>query len=581
MPEKEPQIEFSLKKYFIPLTTVKVIHWIIIVGLIVYFNSLFNGFVGDDYAQIQSNPAVHSIFNFFLFFRGSTQYLASTQQFTGLYYKPLLSITYAIIYSLFGPNPFFFHLLQVLLHISNSILVFLIFKKFLRINTSFILSLIFLLHPINNEAVVYIANLQDVLFTFFGLLSLKYFIEKKSLLVVGTLLFLSLLSKESGIIFFFILGIYYYLFVNKSKKKNLYFIFTLFTVFVFYLFMRIVVGNIGLQTKYLYMSDNATLLQRFFTIPSIVIYYFRTAFFPFSLAFGWYWVVTNPTYANFGMLFLIVILLATILLLPLYFLFRKKGKWKEYIFFLCILTVSLSISLQIIPLDFTVADRWFYMPLFGLLGLFGICYETSAKQYIHKSSQKLIVAVIVLILLLFTYKDITRNTVWASNIILCGHDLQTNPQSYLLQYCYANELYNIKKYKPAERHAQDAVILYPRYFLAWETLGEVYYAVGDKPDAQKAFEKTLSLNDFGYGSQELALVFVYEKMPRQAIHIAKTYLKETPNASELWYALALSYYELGLKNNSIIAAKNAYILDPIPLTYKVYYRLSKHMPLTF
>src|SRR5258707_302289 len=44
--------DFSFNDLFIPLTTKKAIHWIVIIGLIIYFNSIFNGFIGDDYGQV-------------------------------------------------------------------------------------------------------------------------------------------------------------------------------------------------------------------------------------------------------------------------------------------------------------------------------------------------------------------------------------------------------------------------------------------------------------------------------------------------------------------------------------------------
>jgi hypothetical protein len=50
--KKETEEEFSLKKFFVPLTSVKAVHFIVIIGLIVYCKSLFNGFVWDDGDQI-------------------------------------------------------------------------------------------------------------------------------------------------------------------------------------------------------------------------------------------------------------------------------------------------------------------------------------------------------------------------------------------------------------------------------------------------------------------------------------------------------------------------------------------------
>src|SRR5258708_14907634 len=101
---------------------------------------------------------------------------------------------------LFGENAFFFHFLQVLLFVTNAVLVFLLLKKFINSHLVFVLSLIFLVHPINQTVAAYIATLQDTLFFFFGMLALLVTIANKvkySQLIVFSLLALSLLSKET------------------------------------------------------------------------------------------------------------------------------------------------------------------------------------------------------------------------------------------------------------------------------------------------------------------------------------------------------------------------------------------------
>jgi len=70
-----------------------------------------------------------------------------------------------------GKQPFPFHLLQLLLHVTNAFLLFLILRKFVSSNISIPLAIIYLVHHINTEAVVYISDLQDILFVFFGLLA--------------------------------------------------------------------------------------------------------------------------------------------------------------------------------------------------------------------------------------------------------------------------------------------------------------------------------------------------------------------------------------------------------------------------
>src|SRR6266581_9226855 len=129
--QEQHEQEFSLKRYFIPLTTLKAIHWIIFIGLIIYFNSLFNGFIGDDYGQVVNNTSIHSISNIFQFFSNSTFNntlggLGSSggNSLGGIYYKPLLSTVYSFLYTFFGSWPPAYHFFQLSLHITNSILLF-------------------------------------------------------------------------------------------------------------------------------------------------------------------------------------------------------------------------------------------------------------------------------------------------------------------------------------------------------------------------------------------------------------------------------------------------------------------------
>src|SRR5258708_3970813 len=119
--KKEIEEEFSFKNYFSPMTTVKAVVWIVIIGLIGFFNSLFGAFVWDDVYQIQNNTLVHSILNIGLYFTGST-FSQSQGAFEGLYYRPLMTTVFSLLYTIFGTQTFFFHFFQLSIHILNAIL---------------------------------------------------------------------------------------------------------------------------------------------------------------------------------------------------------------------------------------------------------------------------------------------------------------------------------------------------------------------------------------------------------------------------------------------------------------------------
>jgi tetratricopeptide (TPR) repeat protein len=330
------------------------------------------------------------------------------------------------------------------------------------------------------------------------------------------------------------------------------------------------------------MTEQATFVERLFTIPSVIFYYLKMLLFPVDLANAWYWVIRTPTFANFGLPLFFEFTIFILMLLPLFFLKEKQMVWKPYFFFLCIFLISFSLCLQIIPLYVTVSDRWFYMPLLGFLGLVGVLFEFYYKKLFKKRYIKTFgIVILVSVLGLFSIRDFMRNFNWSSSYTLCEHDAKINTQSFLLEYCLANELYNIKQYSQAQVHAQKAINLFPKYFSSWYTAGKIYYAEGDKLNAQKSFEKSLAYNDFAYGSEELALVLVYQKKPQEAKAVAQNYLKKLPNSTELWYALALAEYTLGNSAQATEAAKRAYELEPTPISEKVYLRLSNNLPIKF
>src|SRR5690348_10152236 len=98
-------------------------------GFTVYFYSLFNGFVGDDFDQLVNNPFVHSLANLPYFFLGGT-FNNGFVSLSGIYYKPLMTVLFSLLYTVFQVTPFFYHFTQLLFHLTNVILLYYLFKKF-------------------------------------------------------------------------------------------------------------------------------------------------------------------------------------------------------------------------------------------------------------------------------------------------------------------------------------------------------------------------------------------------------------------------------------------------------------------
>ena len=87
---------------------------LIIVAVLPYLNSLFNGFVQDDNRQVVSNPYLRSFSHLREIFATNVWSYVGAQGTTN-YYRPLMTFGYLLCYQFLGPLAYGFHLANVVL----------------------------------------------------------------------------------------------------------------------------------------------------------------------------------------------------------------------------------------------------------------------------------------------------------------------------------------------------------------------------------------------------------------------------------------------------------------------------------
>lgn len=147
---------------------------VIAAGLLAYANSFSVPFMRDDIASIQMNPTTGRLW--------PPQWLTSPPGMGNTVHgRPILNLSFALNRALFGHTPASYHAVNLAIHLANALLLFAILGRLLpndprssfRVpGAAFFIALLFLLHPLQTEAVTYLVQRAESLAAFFMLLTL-------------------------------------------------------------------------------------------------------------------------------------------------------------------------------------------------------------------------------------------------------------------------------------------------------------------------------------------------------------------------------------------------------------------------
>ena len=264
---------------------------VFIIGVAIFYgNTLQNGFVHDDHGQVEQNTYVHSFSSLPKVITGCIWESAVGNCKATYYYRPLQSFSYMLAYQIYS-SPWIFHLVNLVYFTLTVFLIFvlvrLLTKNFL---ISFFSALIFLIYPLNNEVVNWIATVPELLYVIFVLLATIYYFfyrnRQKSKYLIFVYLFygLGIFSKEPAVFLpfiFLILDLTYFkqkispLFKWKNLKP--YIICTI--IFLIYMGLRFwVLGGLGTDPAY-----KLGIAQRIYIFFDLFAQYVQKLFWPYPL----------------------------------------------------------------------------------------------------------------------------------------------------------------------------------------------------------------------------------------------------------------------------------------------------------
>lgn len=500
-----------LNQYFLPI--------LILLGIYAYWPIHTSGFLPwDDPAYVIENNDVHS-FSVFRFFKET--YLGN--------YHPFTMLLYGLIYKLKGPNPGFYHFTSLMLHFFNSVLVYAVSKRFITNNKlAILIGAVFFLHPAQVESVAWVAELKNVLFAFFFLLSLiqylnfiessanKYFIYSLlfficALLSKGQAVSLAICAPAMGL----------WLRPEIHWKKHLQYALTLILV-------AIIFGSIAIWAQgndgYINARHENSFVEKIGLASFLYSLYHLKIVFPYPLEAFYPFPKSIPFYYYF---FILIPVLVTILTFRLF----KKKDFASVSFIFCVGSLLLPI-LQFIPVgEAVMADRYSYLVIFFLfLFLF-------AK---FSSNEKTVFILGVFILIPFSFYTNYRAKIFSTEKSFLNALISRYPDNDVVLNSYGAMLMGEKKLQEAKPYLLRAAKSDSLYFQAWSNLGQVYNLLNQSDSAIIAYQKSLKAEPTFYpASYGLAIGLESLGQNEEALTSINAALKYEPNNAHYLYLKGL------------------------------------------
>ncbi|NQU95956.1 MAG: glycosyltransferase family 39 protein [Candidatus Omnitrophica bacterium] len=502
---------------------------ILLIGVvaIIYANSFGGPFLFDDNALVKNNTLIRTLSNIPKFFKTDIWAYNVDAKPISNSYRPIQVVTYAIDFFLYGNDPKGFHFTNILVHLFNVLLVFLLVKEIFNNRfMPFFVSLLFGIHPANTACVSYISGRADVLVTAFMLLSIISYIkyvknERLYFLLFSVLSYsFAVYSKEYAIL---VVPCILFLYNIISDRKIIFkikpYIFYILPL-ALYLPMRMHALT-GLTSRTLELST-INLLPRLLTSLKTLFIDIRILFLPYDLHFG---RSTKVEYSIFGSPYSILTILGLVLVTCA--LRRMYKKWKiekntesGIIFFgISWFFASMIPLLNVFPLQVFHADSWLYFSSIGVYIAFAAAINYIWQLLSKKSAlfRNVLCILICFMFLYYGYTTVRRNEDYQSEIKFYLSSVKWRPSVKF--YRVIGGLYGKKgDYNNAVKYLQKAIEVNktypsPEVTAAYYNLGITYMRLSEYKKAEETFEKVMMSNDESL-KKETAKYLLYIKRHR-------------------------------------------------------------------
>jgi len=450
-----------------------------------------------------------------------------------------------------------YHIVNIIIHILNGWLVFLLMLKLLsfqhlidekiyvnrRIIALFV-ALIFVVHPIQTEAVSYIVQRMRSLSVLFYLGAiylymlgrLAYLEKHRSMMAVFLLLaafisgLIGVLTKQSAISFpaAFILVEFFFLRNTDGKVCKKYLILVT-SMIVLVALALIVTGHLPEETQAI--SGKDYLLTQF----RVIVKYIQLSFLPIHQNLDYNFIISTSLW-NFSVLSSLLVIL--ILLFGSVILYKKQ---RMISFGIILFFLTMAVTSSIIPIKDVIFEHRLYLPILG----YSIVVVYALAFWLIEKRRKMLWTVLSAITLAYGTATFFRNEIWKSEYALWSDVVKKSPSKPRPWSNLGYVLLDMDSVDRAIECFERSIKIDPGYPLALNNLGHSWSLKGDKEKALYYFlmavdkwpKYTNALNNTGSTLIDL-------ERPAEAIPYLERAAKADPDYARTYFNLSLADIKL-------------------------------------
>jgi len=548
---------------------------ILIISIAIYFNTFSSPFVFDDISSIADNYKIRDLSNFY--------------DLSGTRYIGFLS--FALNYKFGGLNVLGYHLVNLLIHITNGFLVYLLISLLLKTyrnsqNTqaswiALTAALLFISHPIQTQAVTYIVQRFTSLTALFYLLAVVCYLKwrltsseiKLRHLWYGWALLSTVFAMKTKEISFtlpFIIMLVEAIFFGHFTKRRwvtlIPFLFTLLIIPTTHIDAGIADENVDFGQE----TANISRLDYLFTQFRVIVTYIRLLILPINQNMDYDYQIYHSFFET--EVFLSFLFLLSIFVFAIYLYTRSRTTYNAHgilaSFGIFYFFITLSVESSVIPIRDVIFEHRLYLPSIGIIIVF-----TSAAFYGFDYAGKKIgikfsLFLATCILLLATVFPLgiaayQRNKVWRDELSLWMDVVSKSPDKARGHHNLGKAYNNQGQIDKAIKEYLIGLKFAPWSDITHNNLGYAYGKQGRLNEAIEEFQIALRLNP-DHVEAHYNLGNAYEKQGQhdKAIKEYKLALTYKPDYTEAHYNLGNVYLDQGHLNEAIEEFQIALKLNP-------------------